>query len=131
LITSYPMPTNPSNNPFYNPAFDYWRGNEFPLPRELTATQWEYGEQNPEAAWTRYLAELGFGGMNTKGAWARGLYGRAGEGFQAARQRNEVLDWQDYLATLNIPQMYAQLTPGEKGYNDAQFGGPVRWQRRV
>lgn len=129
-ISSYPMPANAGGSPFYNPKFDYWRGNEFPFLRGQPSANWLYGENNPQGPWTAMLSSLGFGGLDPKGQWGRSLYGRAGEGYAAAHAANPVVNWQDYLKTLDIPTMYAGLSPAEKGYNDAQFGGPVRWQRR-
>ena len=135
MISSYPMPANPGGNPFYNPAFGYWAipgtnaTQEHPFKRGMAENSWQFGEQNPEAPWTGYLAQLGFGGTDPKGTWARGLYGRAQEGYAAAQQKSTTLNWQDYLHSLNIPQMYAGLSPNQKGYNDQQFGGPARCQR--
>lgn len=128
-LSSYPGAGG--SNPFYNPGFDYWKGQEFPFPHEIPQDQWIYGEQNPEGPWTGKLAQMGFGGMNPKGQWGRSLYSRAQEGFQAAHVANPSVAWQDYLRTLDIPGMYAGLGPEEKGYNDQQFGGPARWQRRA
>jgi hypothetical protein len=130
-ISSYPMPANSGGNPFYNPNFNYWRGTPYPFLPGKPQADWLYGERHNEGPWTAYLASLGFGGLNTKGDWARSLYGRAQEGYEAAHGQNPVVNWQDYLHTLDLPKIYAGLGPDEKGLNDAQFGGPVRWQRRA
>lgn len=132
-LSSYPGANATSSNPFYDAQSKYWWGGpEFPFHHNgLPQLNWGFGEQNPEGPWTSYLAKLGYGGLDPKGQWGRSLYGRAQEGYTAAQQTNPGLMWQDYLHTLNIPHMYAGLGPDEKGFNDAQFGGPARWQRRV
>jgi hypothetical protein len=120
----------PGRNPFYNQDSDYWRGQEFPLGMNMPETNWRVGELQPLGAWTARLGELGFGGLDPRGQWGRSIYNRAQEGYAAAQRRNPILNWQDYLTTLDIPGMYAGLGPEEKGYQDQQFGGPARWQRR-
>lgn len=130
-ISSLPAPVGPGGNPFFDPRFGYWNNVEFPFPRRMPEANWAYGEQNPEAAWTSTLARLGYGGTDPRGQWGRSLYGRAQEGYAAAKQKSIGLDWQDYLKTINLDRMYAGLGPEEKGYSDQQFGGPARWQRRV
>jgi len=117
-------------SPFYDPSWSYI----YSQPDLMDWTSWTYGEDNPGAPWTKKLADLGYGGMDTRGNWGRSRYNRAQEGYGAAAQgelqKGSVLNWQDYLSKLDIDKMWNTLSPTEKGYNDAQFGGPPHWNRR-
>ena len=134
-ISSYPGAGGGGSfrSSFYDPNFDYWRGQEFPfgMPEGRDYTEWAYGENNPEAPWTAALARLGYGGLDPKSTWGRSMFNRAQEGYGAAHLQNPVVNWQDYLQTLDLDKLYRQLGPNEKGYSDQQFGGPARWQRRA
>jgi hypothetical protein len=131
------MPGSPFYDPSWATAFrpayyqDPRLGEVFTRP-EMAETNWRYGEEiEPGAPWTAKLAQLGYGGLDPRGMWGRQLFSRAREGYAAARQQNLNLQWQDYLKNIDVNRMWAGLSPSDKGYSDAQFGGPPRWQRRA
>jgi hypothetical protein len=130
MITS--MPAKDFYNGFYNPSNQYGWANPNPAWQNQEGNvAWNLGEQQQSAPFTKKLAEAGFGGVDPKSQWGRSLYGRSQEGYGAAQLTNPGLSWQDYLGTLDFNKMYQEMTPSQKGFNDAQIRTPIRWQRRV
>lgn len=128
MISSFPYDRD---NPFYNPQSNYgWQGQNPQWQDYIGNVGYTYGEREPEAAWTSKLAELGLGGMDAQSSYSRALYGRAQEGYKAAKLKNLALNWQDYLKTLDIPGMWIGLSPEERGFNEARSAPVVRWQQR-
>jgi hypothetical protein len=90
-----------------------------------------YGEQNPEASFTRRLADLGYGGTDPESAYMRSQFGKAQSGYGAAKQTNLALNWQDYLKSLDFDRMWMDQSARLKGYNDPNFAPPTRWMQRA
>ena len=82
----------------------------------------------PQGVYTDYLSQQGFGGMDRRNMWAKSQYGNSQSGYQAALTRNPTLSYRDYL-TQQMPQLnniWAGLTPGQRGESPTQFIGPNR-----
>lgn len=116
------------NFPFYQPANPYgWQGgyeyDKSPLGR------FYLDEVAPEAGYTRWLAEHGYGDFGTPSNALRGLYGRAAAGYGAALGTQPDLAWTDYLGTLEDPQtMLLRMTPFQRG--EGRGAGRMRWAQR-
>ena len=122
----------PGQFPYYNPNDPYgWNGANPQTQPDPTNVGWIYGEQNPESSFTRRLNDLGYGGTDPKSMFMRSQYGRAHEGYGAAKQTNLNLQWQDYLKNLDFERIYQNQSPNLKGFNDQSFAPPVRWQQRA
>lgn len=130
-ITS--SPTYDPKNPFYSPGFNYggaWGGGWRDDPLN---TGYQVGEQNNAAAWTRRLAQMGYGGMDTKSAFLRSMFGRIQEGYGAAQMDAPGLYFQDYLSTITpdkLERSWLDASPSARGDTSAQLSPNVRWQRR-
>ena len=118
-----------SSSPFFNPTNNYgWTG---PTPFANTPLGDVFqNETNPEAAFTRWLAEQGYGGVDTRSEQARSLYNRFTEGFGAVKTNNPGAKWTDYLAGMKLPDIFAGMSPAARGEQETRYVGPVRWQLR-
>ena len=100
------------------------------LPWQDTPLVKDYLEPEiPQGVYTDFLAQNGFGGMDGRNEWARQQYGRTQQGYQAAVTRNPNLSYREYLSQ-QFPQgmnnIWAGLTPGQRGERPNQFVGPTR-----
>ena len=120
-----------STDPFYN-------FNQFQQNPGYDWTQTEpiggaggYLENNPEAAWTRYLQGnygIGLTDESPYASFVRGQFQNAQRGFEAALAEDPTMIFQRYLATVNpnFTQMFANLTPNQRGESVSRYAGPVR-----
>lgn len=83
-------------------------------------------EDNPDAAWMRHLASLGIDPQSAEGQWARGQLGNVKTGWNAALATNPQLRQSDYLKTLNIRDMFANMSATERGENPGLFAPRAR-----
>jgi hypothetical protein len=122
----------PTYDPFYDPRLAWdsvqWQDDPANVP-------FQYGEQNPEAAWTRRLSEMGLGGTDPKAAFARSLYGRFREGHQATQTNAPGYYWQTYLTNMLNPgkldTLWKEQSPTQRGENIATWAPNARWLRRA
>ena len=83
----------------------------------------------PQGTYTDFLSQNGFGGMDRRNQWARSQYGQTQSGYQAAVTRNPNLSYRDYLSQqfpTGLNEMWAGLTPGQRGEQQGNFFGPTR-----
>lgn len=121
-----------STNPFYdwlnlyggtnplNGAPQNWYNT--PLVRD------DLSQTMPQGEFERYLSTAGFGGFGNEDQWARSLYGRTQQGYQAAELNNPNLSYRDYLTGLGsdwLRTAYANLTPNQRGGGSQP--GQTRW----
>lgn len=111
---------------FFDPTSQYGGNQQW----QTTPLVRDYIEPEiPRGVYTDFLSQNGFGGMDRRNMWARNQYGQTQEGYQAAITRNPNLSYRNYLAT-QFPQgmqnMWAGLTPGQRGEQPSQFVGPTR-----
>ena len=134
------MATNPLTTAFSQNATDpFYNFNQFQQNPDYDWTQTEpiggaggYLENNPQAAWTRYLqGNYGIGLTDTSpfSTFVRNQYQNAQRGFEAALAEDPTLIFQNYLSNINpnFQQMFSNLTPSQRGENVSRYAGPVRW----
>lgn len=120
-----------ATDPFYNfrqfqqdPTFDWTETQPIGGPSG-------YLEENPTAAWTRYLqGNYGIGVADQRPAaqFMRGQYDNAQRGFQAALAEDPTMIFQRYLGGLpNMHALFAALMPRQRGENVSANAGPLRW----
>lgn len=120
--------TNAPLDPWYDPNSRYgWTGNFYP---DTPLADTDLNNYNREGAWGDFLQTNGFGGTGTTGEYGRSLWSRANQGYDAARTRNPILKWTDYLKTLNLDQIAASASPQARGENTQRYVGPLRYQMR-
>ena len=75
------------------------------------------GDDFVQGEWERFLTHEGFGGFDRRSNWARALFGRAMNGYEAAKQSNPELTFRRYLGTLQgyLENAWAGLTNNERG----------------
>jgi hypothetical protein len=81
----------------------------------------------------RYLQGQGSGGFDRKSLFGQSLFGRTGQGYEAAQQSNPDLLYRDYLNSLGpsfVDNIWKGLTPEQRGESPARFSSPVRWMSR-
>jgi hypothetical protein len=88
---------------------------------------------NRDATYLRHLAGIGGGTQpqwadpnSPQGAWARSQLGSTITGYDAALATNPLLKYQDYLSSVDLPGMYAGLTPQQQGKNPGMYAGRMR-----
>lgn len=121
-----------ASDPFYN-------FNQFQQDTGYDWTQTEpiggaggYLENNPQAAWTRYLQGnygIGLTDNSPYATFVRNQFQNAQRGFEAALAEDPTLIFQRYLSNINpnFQQMFASLNPAQRGENIPRYAGPVRW----
>lgn len=127
-ITSWP--SYDPRNPFYVPGNSYGNPGGSSWQNDPLNIGYQIGEQNNAAAWTRRLAQMGYGGMDTKSAFLRSLFGRVQEGYEAAQMDSPGLYFQDYLPTVDLERSWLDASPSARGDTSANLAPNVRWQRR-
>ena len=92
-------------------------------------------EENPEAGWYDYLAELGVDDYSGLGRFSRGIYGDTYGRYQANLARDTLnrtedpnLNWVDYMRTQSPKDQFSQLGPQERGERDTPR---LRWLMNV
>lgn len=124
-ITSGSWGTQPT---FFDPNNkDSWYGN--------SAWQNEINNSNQEGYYANWLGNQGLLGMDMNSDYARSLYNKFYQGYNAQRLQNSSVTWQDYLNQFTGKLqgiMNSTSTPEERGINQKQFGGlgDVRWLPR-
>jgi hypothetical protein len=83
-------------------------------------------EDNPDAAWMRYLAGQGIDPQSAEGQWARTQLGNVKTGWNAALATNPQLRQADYLKSLNIHGMFSNMSAGQRGENPGMFAPRAR-----
>ncbi len=120
--------TNQPLDPWYNQDSKYgWTGSFYP---STPLADTDLNNQNREGAWGDYLQTSGFGGPGMKGEYGRSLWGRANQGYDAARTRNPILKWTDYLKTVDVNRVGAEMSPQARGEATQRYVGPLRYQMR-
>lgn len=121
-----------ASDPYYNfnqfqqdPTFDWTTTQPIGGPSG-------YLEENPDAAWTRYLQGnygIGVADQSPFSSFVRGQYNNALAGFKAAVAEDPSLIFQKYLSqiTPNYAAMFAALTPSQRGESVSRYAGPIRW----
>lgn len=115
---------------FFDP-FSQYGGSQ---PWQDTSLVKDYIEPDiPQGVYTDFLSQNGFGGMDKRNSWGRSLYGQTQSGYQAAITRNPNLSYRDYLSQqfpTGLNNIWAQMTPGQRGEQQSQFVGPTRMIRQ-
>ena len=119
---------------YYNPNHDYGAGEAGYGLGEFANTTLgrNYLESNPEAAFTRYLADNGYRDFTGLGEFARNQYGRVRAGYEAALATNPDLFFTDYLREhgAGLRNQYLRLTPEQRGEQPNQFAQRARYMAR-
>lgn len=116
-----------ANDPFYSFNRFMLGGSNNPS----TQLGQDYLEDNPNVAWNRHLASLGFtqGDTSPFAEFARKQQQNAILGWQTALVENPTLALTEYLTPLNrqrLAQMFQYLSPTQRGENQGRFVGPTR-----
>ncbi len=121
-------PTGSNSYNYYDPGSTYG-GQYGPGGWSSTQTGQYYLEQNPEAAFTRWLAENGYRDFTAQGEFARQQYGKVRTGYEAALGSNPNLSFRDYLSQTgpSLGQQFARLTPEQRGENQSLFAPRARY----
>ncbi len=121
-------------NPFYNPTATY---GAFNGATGNTLAPWGNVilEQNPDAAFTRFGAQIGLPGDESPFArWFRQQFGRTQTGYGAAAATNPLLMYRDYLGGLGSfadwQRRFMALTPQQRGEQQTAFAPAARWINR-
>lgn len=117
-------------NPFYVPGQSYGNPGGSAWQDDPLNVGYQVGEQNNDSAWVRRLAQMGYGGMDTKSSFLRSLFGRAQEGYGAAQMDSPGLYFQDYLKGIDIERAWLDASPAARGDTSSMLSPNVRWQRR-
>lgn len=125
------LPTYNPSNPFYDPTHSYGNPGGGAWKDDWLNIGYQVGETDQSAAWTKHLAEMGYGGMDNKSTFMRALYGRAQEGYGASRMQAPGLTWQDYLKTADLERLWQDSSPIARGDTSANYAPNARWQRRA
>jgi len=93
----------------------------------------QYLEDNHESAFTRWLAQNGYGDNSLRSEYARNQYSKVNEGYGAALATNPFLKFQDYLNTVGgtIGNDWNRLTAEERGETSRMFAPRARYVSRV
>lgn len=122
-----------------NATDPYYNFNQFQQDPNFDWTQTQpisgpagYLEDNPQAAWTRYLQGnygVGLADESPYASYVRNQYQNARQGFEAAIAENPALIFQQYLSQTmpNYAQMFSAMTPSQRGENVSRYAGPLRW----
>ena len=119
-----------SNTGYYNPYNAYggtqWGYNPGDFATSPLGNQ--YLEGNHDAAFTRYLAQLGYQPNTNLGEYARQQFGRVDDAYKAALGTNPFLTFQSYLSGLNnqIGTQFNDMTAQQRGENPNLVGNRAR-----
>lgn len=131
--TPTPAPGQPGtplnqSNPWYDPTDLYGatsNGVNTPVVKQA---------ENFDQAYERWITDLGYGGANQKGNFARNLADRARAGLAAAQTTNPSLIPRDYLSnalgTKFLDNARAAATPLQRGENWMSMSPRARWTPR-
>jgi len=120
------MATNPYNGGYYQPyntygsqQYGYGLGDFAQTP-----LGGQYLEDNHDAAFTRYLANMGYNPTTNQGDFARQQFGKVDDAFKAAQATNPFLKFTDYLNGVNgqIQNQWNSMTYQQRGENPGMFG---------
>lgn len=124
-------PSGSNTYNYYNPSEDYGAGQHGYGLGDWANTQIgnQYLEGNPEAAFTRYLADNGYRDFTAMGEFARNQYGRVRAGYEAALATNPNLFFTDYLQQhgSGLVNQFRRLTPEQRGETPNQFAPRARY----
>lgn len=126
------------NNAFYNPGSIYGgqnltTGNAQDWYDTDAVKYFQDPTPTDRGTFMRYLNQQGAGGFDRRSLFGQSLYGRTGQGYEAAQQSNPNLLYRDYLDTLGgdfVNNIWKGLTPEQRGESPARFASPVRWMSR-
>jgi hypothetical protein len=122
-----PQFNNPiqSNGGWFDPNSQY--GSSY-QPGEWATTPVAdiFLEENPDAAWMRYTTGLGIDPNTAEGQWARSQLSNAKTGWTAALATNPQLRQRDYFNSLNIRNMFRNLSARERGENPGLIAPAAR-----
>jgi hypothetical protein len=115
------------NFPFYNPSQSYGWNRDYRY-EDSPLGQTYLNDIAPEGAYTRWMAEQGYGDFGNNTNVVRGLYGRNAAGYAAAQGTNSDLTWTNYLKTVDPRAMLLSMTPDQRGEHGG--AGRMRWAPR-
>jgi hypothetical protein len=121
------MATNSYSGGFYNP-YNTYGGQQYGYGLgqfAQTPLGGQYLEDNQDAAFTRFLANMGYDPSTNLGDYARQQFGKIGDAFKAAQATNPFLKFTDYLdqnGDQTIRNQFQSLTYQQRGENPGQFG---------
>lgn len=117
----------PSTNPFYNPTSQYGSSQNWydtPIVKQSAGM---------DAEFEKFITDQGFGGLNRKGDFARGLGDRVKSGYAAAQLNNPALTNREYLSGLGsdfLAKARAAATPQQRGEQWGIAAPRARWTSR-
>jgi len=116
---------------YYDPNKSYgvW-GNGSVQFDQTTLGDFYQNDVNPEGAFTRWLAEKGYGGFDNRADFGRAQYGRLVNSYGAAKTKNPDLKWTEFLPTIDLENVYQQFSPDQRNENPSNYAGRMRWQQR-
>ena len=126
-----PMASNQANytsTPGSTNAIDpFWRpGNGYGGEKDGKRQDWwdteigeNFGENQPQGEYLRFLSRNGATGQDRFSQWARSMYSQARSGYDAARASNPELRWRAYLKTIDgrLQDLYASMSAQDRGVN--------------
>jgi hypothetical protein len=121
--------TSDPNTPFFDPRATYGWAGSVPFGQTQLGDVFR-NDTNPEGEFTRWLASQGYGGVDTKSEQARSLLSRFEAGYGAVKTTNPQYKWTDYLAGINLPDVFAGMSPEARGEQASRYTGPIRWAMR-
>lgn len=120
---------------FYDPNSNYgWVPNKeidgeyYDSPN----SKYELEPRMMQGAFTRWLGGQNANGTGRRDLFMQSLYNKATRGYEAAQLSNPKLIFRDYLKGLggSADDMWARLTPDQRGESPQKYAGPVRWMSR-
>lgn len=120
----------------YDPQSNYgYKGIPGPWGKAKSYMQTYPGMQdanlNPESFYTHTLASQGLGGVDNNSNIGRSLWGRVSDAYNAARLKNNQLQFTDFMKGVDINSMIGQMSSQEKGVNASNVVPfSVRWVPR-
>jgi len=93
-----------------------------------------YWENNPQGAFTRWLAEKGVGQFTNFGKWAQGQYGDIRSGYQASLGDNPEMTFygqpNSYLTSVNLADTWRSLPFQQRGAFPSLYATRARFLPR-
>lgn len=119
-----------SSNTFYDPNSGY--GWDQPSSFDNTEFFRQMARQNPEQYYGYWLGGQGKLGMGVNDDFARSLYSRFRQGFEAAQFVNPNYEWTDHLKqyTGRLSDIAAGIDPQSRGVVRNRYVGGARWLPR-
>lgn len=114
-------------NYFYDPNSTYGSDqNWYDTPFVKT----EVDPINQGGVFTAWLGQQGLGGFDRQSMFGKSLQSRYNSGYEGAQLNNPGLTFRDYLSgqgSGQINDIWAGLTPGQRGENPSMFAPKARW----